>query len=154
MLDPNALSEFIVRTLSDSDCFLTRLDITADNRITVEIDSDNPVDLDECVSLTRAIEAEFDRDADDYELEVGSAGLTSPLRVPRQYRKYIGRDLEVLTADGRKLHGILTAADDEGFTLQTERKVKPEGAKRPITELTDEHFSYGDVKQAKYDLKF
>lgn len=154
MLDPKSLSEFISRTLEDTDCYLTWLEVTPDNRITVEIDSDDPVDLDRCVALTRSIEAEFDRDREDYELEVGSAGLTSPLRIPRQYGKHLGHDLEVLTTDGRKLHGLLVQADGNGFTLRTERKVKPEGAKRPVTEQTDEHFGYGDVKQVRYDLKF
>ena len=93
-------------------------------------------------------------DKEDYGLEVGSAGLTSPLRVPRQYEKHIGHDVEVLTNDGRKIHGMLKEADAEGFTVATERKVKPEGAKRPVTETVEERFGYGDVKHTKYDLKF
>ncbi len=154
MIDSQALRDCIERALDGTECFLTWMEVTPDNRITVEIDSENPVDLEECVALTRAIESDFDRDDEDYELEVGSAGLTSPLRVPRQYAKYVGQDLEVLTSDGRKLHGLLTEADENGFTLRTERKVKLEGAKRPVLEATDERFSYSDVKQARYDLKF
>ncbi len=164
MIDRQALSDFVEQKLKDTGCFLTDVKVTPDNQITVEIDSMNAVDIDECVSLTRAIdacvelsravEAEFDRDKEDYELEVGSAGLTSPLRVPRQYEKHIGHDVEVLTNDGRKIHGMLKEADAEGFTVATERKVKPEGAKRPVTETVEERFGYGDVKHTKYDLKF
>lgn len=154
MIDRQALSDFVEQKLKDTGCFLTDVKVTPDNQITVEIDSMNAVDIDECVSLTRAIEAEFDRDKEDYGLEVGSAGLTSPLRVPRQYEKHIGHDVEVLTNDGRKIHGMLKEADAEGFTVATERKVEPEGAKRPVTETVEERFGYGDVKHTKYDLKF
>lgn len=154
MIDRQALADFVERQLKDTECFLTDLRITADNQITVEIDSMGAVDIEECVVLTRAIEAEFDRDKEDYELEVGSAGLTSPLKVPRQYEKHLGRDVEVLTKDGRKLYGILKNADADGFTVAMERKVKPEGAKRPVTETFEERFGYDDVKHTKYDLKF
>lgn len=154
MIDKEKLTAFINDQLKETAYFLTDLKITPQNEITVEIDGSGAVDIDECISLTRAIESAFDRDEEDYELEVGSAGLTSPLKDPRQYAKHIGHDVEVLTADGRKLHGMLRAADPEGFTLLTERKVKPEGAKRPVLEQTEERFGYGDVKYTKYDLKF
>lgn len=154
MIDRETLGSFITGWLEERGCFLTDLKVTPDNHITVEIDSLDPVDIDLCVVLTRALEGEFDRDKEDYELEVGSAGLTSPLKVPMQYQKYLGQDMEVLTADGRKLYGVLLAADADGFTLRTERKVKPEGAKRPVVEQVDERFGYSDVKYCRYDLKF
>ena len=103
MIDKKELQSFVEDQLKDSEYFLTDLKVTPSNEITVEIDSLTPGDIEECVRLTRAIEEAFDRDVEDYELEVGTAGLTSPLKVPRQYEKYLGQDLEVLTADGRKL---------------------------------------------------
>ncbi len=154
MIDRNMLGSFITGWLEERSCFLTDLKVAPDNHITVEIDSLSPVDIDLCIALTRAIESEFDRDKEDYELEVGSAGLTSPFKVSMQYQKYLGQDIEVLTADGRKLFGMLLTADSEGFTLRSERKVKPEGAKRPVIEQVDEHFGYSDVTYCKYDLKF
>ena len=69
MIDRQALSDFVEQKLKDTGCFLTDVKVTPDNQITVEIDSMNAVDIDECVSLTRAIEAEFDRDKEDYELK-------------------------------------------------------------------------------------
>lgn len=154
MIDRQELVDFIEQQLKDTDYFLTDVKVTPQNEITVEIDSMGSVDIDECVALTRAIEAAFDRDKEDYELEVGSAGLTSPFKVRRQYEKYKGHEVEVLTLDGRKLHGLLLGCDDNGFTIRTERKVKPEGAKRPVIEPVEETFSYNDVKYTKYDLKF
>ena len=81
--------------------------MSGDNRIVVEIDSYSSVSIDDCVRLNGIIESHFDRDVEDYELEVGSAGLTSPLRVKAQYDKNVGNPVEVLTNDGRKLKGTL-----------------------------------------------
>ena len=154
MIDINELRTFVEERLKDTEYFLTDLKITPANEITVEIDSMSPGDIEKCVELTRAIEEAFDRDVEDYELEVGTAGLTSPLKVRRQYDKYIGRDLEVLTTDGRKLHGMLRSADDDGIILTVEQKVKKEGQKKPVVEQVDTASPFSLIKKAVYDLKF
>ena len=154
MLDKTAIEKFIEEKLAGTDMYLVDLEISPDNVIRVELDSDTSVDIDSCVKLTREIEEEFDRDKEDYELEVGSAGLTSPLRVSRQYQKYLGKELEVLTLSGEKLKGELVSANDEGFTISCPTKIKKEGSKRPVIENVDHTIGYGEVKQAKYLLKF
>ena len=154
MIDKNELQAFIEGRLKDSEYFLTDLKVTPDNEITVEIDSLTPGDIEECVLLTRAIEEAFDRDVEDYELEVGTAGLTSPLKVRRQYDKYVGRDLEVLTSDGRKLHGMLRSVSDEGIVLAIEQKVRKEGSKKPVIESVDTPLPFTLIKRAVYDLRF
>lgn len=154
MIDKNALKAFVEEQLKDSEYFLTDLKISPANEITVEIDSLTPGDIEECVKLTRAIEEAFDRDDEDYELEVGTAGLTSPLKVRRQYEKYIGRDLEVLTSDARKLHGMLRSVSDDGIVLAIQQKVKKEGSKKPVIETTDLDIPFSLIKRAVYDLKF
>lgn len=105
MIDKTALTAFIEGRLENTDLYLVDVEVTPANEIRVEIDSDASVDIDRCVELTREIEQEFDRDVEDYELEVGSAGLTSPFKVLRQYEKNIGNEVEVLAADGRKYRG-------------------------------------------------
>ncbi|MDE5849090.1 MAG: ribosome assembly cofactor RimP [Muribaculaceae bacterium] len=154
MIDKNELQAFVEDQLKDTEYFLTDLKITPSNEITVEIDSLTPGDIEECVRLTRAIEGAFDRDVEDYELEVGTAGLTSPLKVRRQYDKYIGQDLEVLTSDGRKLHGMLRSVSDDGIVLSIQQKVKKEGSKKPVIESVDTPLSFSGIKKAVYDLKF
>lgn len=154
MIDKKELQAFVEEQLKDTEYFLTELKVTANNEITVEIDSLAPGDIEECVALTRAIEEAFDRDVEDYELEVGTAGLTSPLKVRRQYDKYVGQDLEVLTTDGRKLHGMLRSADDEGIVLAMQQKVKKEGVKKPVVETVEETLTFSKIKKAVYDLKF
>lgn len=154
MIDKASLTRFIENLLDGSPLFLVDLEVSPSNVIRVEIDSDDAVDVDKCVEITRAIETEFDRDKDDYELEVGSAGLTSPFKVERQYRKNIGNEVEVLTLRGEKLKGILSDAGPDGFTVTVQEKVKPEGAKRPVIQNRDRSFGYADVKYTKYLLKF
>ena len=153
ILNQQNLRDFVSEALSGSDCFLVSADIKGKD-IVVEIDSDTRVDIDFVADLSRKIEERFAPEIDDYNLEVGSAGLTSPLKLPRQFQKHLGHDMEVLTADGRKLHGLLVVADADGFTLEVEEKVKKEGEKRPVLEKTRKPFAYSDAKKVTYDLKF
>ena len=154
-MDKQKLTEFIESRLEGTDYYLVDLKITPANEITVEIDSDGTADLEKCIELTRAIEEAFSRDEEDYELEVGTSGLMSPLKVFRQYLKYIGRELEVLTTDGRKLRGELIEADPEkGIVLGVEEKVKHEGAKRPVIETREIALPFADIKKAEYYLRF
>ena len=151
MIDKQALKQFIEQRLEGTDYFLVDLSVNAANEIKIEIDSMEGVDIDFCVELSREIEEAFPREPEDYELEVGSAGLTSPFKVLKQFEKNIGNKVEVLTADGRKLRGTLTEASPESFTIETMVKVKPEGAKRPVEQPKPETFAYSQVKSVVYD---
>lgn len=153
-MEASAIRDFVESYLSGSDLFLVDVRVKPGNVVEVEIDSDSPVSIEECEKLTRAIEAEFDRDKEDYTLEVGSAGITSPFKVKRQYKKYVGREVEVLTKEGKKISGLLTSAGDDTFTVLSKEKVKKEGAKRPVLEEVPHTFGYDEVKQTKYILKF
>lgn len=154
MIDKTVLAEFINKQLEGTDLYLVDLTVSGQNEITVEIDSDTSVDIDHCVELTREIEGEFSRDEEDYELEVGSSGLTTPFKVKRQYDKNIGNDVEVLAKDGKKYKGLLRRADDDSFTIVSEEKVKHEGSKRPVLEKVERTFRYDEVKYTKYLLQF
>ena len=154
MIDKTALTEFVEQQLEDTDLFLVEVKVTPDNVITVEVDSDSPVDIDECIALSRKIEEAFDRETEDYELEVGSAGITSPFKVLRQYQKNIGNEVEVIARDGRKYTGLLREAGPEAFTIISMEKVRHEGAKRPVTEEVARTFAYSDVKSTSYLLQF
>jgi len=135
MIDKTLLQQTVEQAVEGSDIFIVSVDVTADNVITVTIGSPSGVDLDRCVDITHRIESVFDRDVEDYELEVGSAGITSPLRVLPQFMMNIGKDVEVLTRDGRKLRGILSAVDPglTAITVDVPTKVREPGEKRPKT---------------------
>ena len=156
MIDKQLMSRIVERTLEETDCFLVEINIAPDNRITVEIDSDTGVDIDICARITREIEAEFDRDTEDYELEVGSAGLTSPLKIKRQFDKNVGNEMEVLTRDGRKLTGVMTAVSPDGstFVIEIENKVKEHGKKRPVIVAEPVELAVADCKYVRYSINF
>ena len=79
--------------LASSSYYLVDVTVAPGNVITVEIDNDEAVSIDDCAELSRYIEERLDRDVEDYELEVGSAGITSPFKVLRQYIKNIGNEV-------------------------------------------------------------
>lgn len=155
MIDKALLTKTVEEALAGTDMFLVDVKVTPTNEITVEVDSPSGIDIDTCAAITRKIEAAFDRDVEDYELEVGSAGLTAPFKVRGQYLKNIGNTVELLTADGRKLRGTLTeVAEDGTFTVATQVKVKNPGEKRPHIEEVKETFTPDGCKYVKYDIDF
>ena len=137
-----------------SDCFVVDVQVKPDNVIVVEIDNEEGVDIDRCVALHRFLESKLDRDVEDYELEVGSAGITSPFKVLGQYKKNIGKEVELLTKNGMKLSGILKSADSEKFVVTITKKVKSETSKRKVEVEEDLAFGYDEVKYTKYLIRF
>jgi ribosome maturation factor RimP len=120
----------------------------------VEIDHADGVWIEDCVELSRHIEEHLDREKEDFELEVGSAGLGQPFKVVQQYINYIGKEVEVLDADGKKTKGILKSVDGNDFTVTTQQKVKLEGKKRPEIVDVDKNFQMDKVKYTKYIISF
>ena len=131
MIDRNVVSGIVNEWLEDKDYFLVDVSVTPDDKIVVEIDHAEGVWIDDCVELSRFIESKLDREEEDYELEVGSAGIGQPFKVLQQYLIHIGKEVEVLTREGKKLEGVLKDANEENITLTIQKKVKLEGAKRP-----------------------
>ena len=154
MIDKNIVRQHVDEYLKDSEIFLVDVDVKPGNIISVEIDNENGITIDNCIALTKYIESKLDRDIEDYELEVGSAGISQPFKILRQYIKNIGNEVEVLTKTGKKLIGILKDADENGIVLTIEKQVKPEGAKRKITIEEDESFKYEEIKYTKYSIRF
>ena len=153
MIDKTALEQVINEALEGTNMYMVTINVSKDNIIDVALDSDEVITIDDCVAVNDAVHAALDRDIEDYELTVGSYGITSPLLLPRQYRKNVGGDVEVLTSDGRKLKGVLADADDEGFTLTMTVKRKLEGKKRPELVEEQERFNYSDIKYTKNIIK-
>ena len=154
MIDKQKLTEAVEKAIEGKDIFIVDIKVSSDNHIVVELDSPHHLDIDTCAEITRKIEADFDRDKEDYELEVGSAGLTSPFKVKAQYMKNLGNEIEVLTKDGRKLRGTLSAVGDDDYTIEVATKIKKEGAKRPVTELVPTVLRFDETKKAVYLIKF
>jgi ribosome maturation factor RimP len=146
MIDKFKVLDIVKDVLEGSDKYLVNMKITPDNRIFVDIDGDNGINIDDCIEVSRAIENSLNRDEEDFELNVSSAGADSPLKMPRQYRRHVGRELSVEPFDGEKVEGRLTEAGDTQFTIKT-KGTKKEAPK----ELT---FAYEDVKTARVIIQF
>jgi len=135
--------------------FIVDLRIGENNIIMLEIDSEiGSVSIDDCVRVSRNIEHNLDREEQDFELHVSSAGLDRPLRVTRQYPKNIGRELKVKTEDGRKIEALLVAADEQGILLKTERKEKIEGKKKKEVIVEEIPLKYTEIKEARVVISF
>ena len=154
MIDKNVVEKLVNQWLEDKDYFLVDIEISRDDKIVVEIDHADGVWIEDCVQLSRFIEDNLSRDEEDYELEVGSAGLGQPFKVKQQYINFIGKEVEVLDADGKKLKGVLKTVDGDEFTVTAKEKVKKDGAKRPTIEDVDHTFNMNNVKYTKYLISF
>ena len=154
MIDKNVVKTLVDEWLQDKEYFLVDIEISQDNRIVVEIDNADGVWIEDCVDLSRFIEDHLDREKEDFELEVGSAGLGQPFKVPQQYINFVGKEVEVLDADGQKVKGILKSVDGNDFTVSVEEKVKVEGKKRPVKQEVDHIYQMDQVKYTKYLISF
>jgi len=154
MISKDTVNQIVEDFLKDSNYYLVDIKITSDNHISVEIDSFDGVRIEFCAELNRHIQSLLDREVEDYELDVSSAGLTEPFKVSKQYEKNIGNEVEVLTKSGQKFVGELMEVNDTEFVLQIEKTEKPEGSKRKVTVNEILTFTYTDIKTTKYIIRF
>ena len=154
MINKDTVRSIVEEWLDGKEYFLVDIEISPDDRIVVEIDHADGVWIEDCVELSRFIEDHLSRDEEDYELEVGSAGLGQPFRVAQQYHCFVGKDVEVLDADGKKYKGVLKAVEGNDFTVTVQEKQKVEGKKRPQLVETDYTFQMDKVKYTKYLINF
>ncbi|MCF8713353.1 ribosome assembly cofactor RimP [Joostella atrarenae] len=133
--------------------FLIDFSMTPDNKIKIVIDGDNGVTLKDCMTVSRHVEHNIDRDEHDFALEVASPGATEPVVHNRQYKKSVGRKLQVKTAE-EKIEGELTAVTDNGIHLSWKaREPKPVG-KGKVTVKYEKEIPFADIKEAKVMITF
>jgi len=117
MITDTKVSEIVTNFLHETDKFPVSIKVKPGNKISVFIDGDNGITIDDCKALSRYIESQFDRESEDFELNVSSSGLDTPFQLLRQYRKNIGRQIELLLTDGIKLQGTLQKADENEIEI-------------------------------------
>lgn len=154
MIAQKEIEAVVNAQLEGTDYFLVEVSVSQSNNIVVEIDSFDSVDINFCIDLTRAIEQQFDREVEDYELEVGSAGITAPFKVDKQYEKNLGREVEVLIRGGEKLTGTLLSATADSFILAFERMEKQEGSKRKVKVKHEMEIEKQNIKYIKQLIRF
>lgn len=153
MISKSAVQQAVEEWLEGKEYFLVDISISADDRIVVEIDHADGVWIEDCAELSRHIETRLSRDEEDYELEVGSAGLGQPFRVHRQYEIHVGKEVETQLLDGHKFRGTLLSVGEESFKVGSLQKVKEEGRKRPVIREVVTEFRFADVAYTKYLIK-
>jgi len=154
MIDKNVVKNLVEEWLTGKEYFLVDVVVSPDDKITVEIDHADGVYINDCVELSKFIEDRLYREQEDYELEVGSAGLGQPFKVEQQYHNFIGEPVEVLTGDGKKVRGVLKSVEGREFTVAVSEKVKQEGKKRPVLMDVDHRYDMDNVKYTKYLISF
>ena len=153
MINKDTIKTLVEEWLKKGDYFLVDIAMDGD-RIAVEIDHADGVWIEDCAELSRYLQEQLGEEMDDYELEVGSAGIGQPFKVEQQYQNHVGDEVEVLTAEGKKLVGVLKSVEGRQFVVTVEEKQVPEGKKRPVKVLVDKTFSMDEVKSTKYVLNF
>ncbi len=149
------VAQLLKSALDENDSlFLIDLNISEDNHIKVILDGDKGVTVEDCITVSRAIEHNLDREEVDFSLEVMSAGASEPLTLPRQYKKNLGRSLKIRTKNDEKIEGEIIAANEDNFTLKwSAREPKPVG-KGKVTVQKEATLPYTDIMEAKVMIKF
>jgi len=145
--------------LEGTSAFLVDVKVASGNVIRISLENDDRTSITDCVALSRHIEGSFDREEEDFSLDVGSPGLDQPLKVLRQYLKIVGKQIAVNPIEGKKLEGeLVSVEEDEGefksLVLKTREKKRIEG--RKATEWVDEEhqFQAGDIEWTKVIISF
>ncbi len=154
MVSQSKIIEIINNKLEADGYFLVSADVKPSNQIVVFLDGEKGVPIDYCIQISRLIESSFDREVEDFSLEVSSAGIGQPFKVQRQYLKNIGKTVEVMTKDQKKIIGTLKEVSETGFTIKEEKLVKPEGKKKKELQVFYHAYNFVDVKYVKEIIKF
>ena len=136
------------------DLYLIDLKISAADAITVILDGDSGVTLQDCLDASRAIEFNMDREEHDFSLQVMSAGLSEPLVSQRQFRKNIGRDLEILLTDSKEIEGELAKVEEDKITLILKYRAPKEVGKGKVDVVEEKEILYTEIKKALVAVKF
>lgn len=153
MIDRNLIIHLVEDKLG-KDQFIVDLTVGQANKISVVLDSETGISIDDCIRISRQIEGNLDREEEDFELQVSSAGLGQPFRVYRQYIKNLGTEVEVVLTDGQKLSGILKQTDESGFDLEITTNEKVEGKKKKELVTRIQRISFEETKTVKNIIKF
>ena len=142
MLDKKKIEKLVNESVEGSDRFLVEVSVSSANVVDVFVDGDNGISIKECVKISRLIESTFDREIEDYELRVSSPGLSRPFKMIRQYKKYIDREIIIVTNEGDKIKGVLKSVSENGIDLELKKGKKGK-------EIILEEFLFDGIKESK-----
>lgn len=154
MITKKQVQELLDGEFGESPLFFVEVEVTGANDIRVLVDNDNGISIDDCVKVSRFLESFFDREIEDFALKISSPGADQPLRMPRQYMKNVGRHVAVKLADGNKITGEMTEADENNIRVLVREKRRIEG--RKSKEWVEETFDlpYDQITETKVVISF
>ncbi|RYM35670.1 ribosome assembly cofactor RimP [Brumimicrobium glaciale] len=158
MLKKKIIEELAIERINELDkgLFIVEIAISSNNVIQVELDvEDGNVAINDCVSVSRNIEHNLDREEQDFELSVSSAGLDKPFRVLKQYIKNIGNEIKVqLKEKNNTIEGVLKHVDENGIKLETTSKERVEGKKKKEIVVQEHEYTFEEIKETKIVISF
>jgi ribosome maturation factor RimP len=154
MISKSYIEDLVKEKIADTEYFIVDIIVSSSNQIRVEIDGDKGVNIDDCVQISRHIEGNLDREVEDFELTVSSAGMDQPFKILRQYQRYLGREVQVKTTGGEVLKGLLKSADETEVILETTQRKKLEGKKKKQLITENKTVPMGQVKETKVVISF
>ncbi len=154
MISKKNIEVFLSEELEDSDIFLVDVLVKSGNGIRVFVDKPEGITIQECYNVSRMITGEFDREVEDYSLDVSSPGLDIPLMKPAQYEKNLEKEVKVVLNDGGEHKGILKSHNELGIELFKKNKVRIEGKKNKQWEEELLTLKFDDIKTVKVVISF
>ncbi len=154
MIDVKKVREWAEERCAEKDLFLVDLTISSSNQITVLVDSMGRVDITDCMSVSRAIESQLDREVEDFELTVSSAGIGNALKVWKQYEKNQGREVKIRTTEGKEIQGIMQKAENGEVTVVSQKREKIEGKKKKQTVEYTDTLKIEEIAETRVVLQF
>jgi len=152
MIEKAKIEKLATDSIGSGDTFLIAVNCTPDNNIEITVDSDDRMTIDQCIQLSKTIEAQMDREVEDFSLTVTSAGIGQPLTHPRQYNKTVGKPIEVVLKSGGKITGTLTSYAPGGISLEYQTMEIPEGKKRKEAVTHTENYTFDQIKSVKEEI--
>ena len=150
MISKQKIIEVLTPKINEMDAFLVDIKVNTSNVISVFFDRMEGITLAHCTQLSKFFEENFDREKEDYELTVCSAGLDTSFKVEEQYKKYIGHEVRVLLNNGRREKGVILAYDDN-LILQTKKKKK--GSRKEYIDI-EVIIPKKEIKETKLKINF
>ncbi|HON18889.1 MAG TPA: ribosome assembly cofactor RimP [Salinivirgaceae bacterium] len=157
MITQEQVKQIVENALEGTTAFIVDVVVKPGNAIMIILDDDAGINIDFCVTISRKIEENLDRDVEDYSLEVSSAGIGNPFKVPRQYQKAIGKNIEIVLKDGQKFIGTLMTVAQDGIFISLEKSNKKGKNKTKTPEQDDQNPKFipmESIKQTKEIVKF
>lgn len=154
-MDVSTIKDAIQEAVVARGCFIVDITVGKDNVIILTIESESStVMLEDCEFVSRQFESLFDREKEDYELTVSSAGLDQPFRILKQYVKAVGTSVEVAFKGGRKMVALLTCADEEGIVLKYTSRESVEGSRKKVDVEHEDRFLFTGINYVKPYITF